>query len=276
MKKSSRYVCITLDLEPDHAGLIPWSYEAWRGENIEELLTILKEYRIPLSIFVVGKTLRDQPRIVRKFMKYGAQFHLHSHTHSFSNPDGENEILRGKQAFHKFFGRYPTGYRAPAGRISPAGLARLEQAEFFFDASVFPTIWPSIKNILSTDHPHRPLPGRGIIEVPFTTITPLRLVTSLSWMKLFDWPMYRELLTLFTPQGIVFGMHLHDLWPLSVSRLLPYRWRWVYHRNRTQGLQILRSFIQLLQERGYEFLAVGELVKRYQASDTSDGKYVVC
>lgn len=264
MKKSSRYVCITLDLEPDHAGFVPPSYHAWRREHIEEFLTLLGSYRIPLTVFVVGQSLRDKPDIVRMFVQYGAQFHLHSHTHSFVNPDGEDEILLGKKAFYNYFGTDPVGYRAPAGRISPAGLVRLERSGFFFDASVYPTIWPKPRYFFSPNHPFQPLRGRHIIEVPFTTISSLRLVTSLSWMKLFGWSLYQSLLGHVLLGDIIFGMHLHDLWESPASARLPWQWRLVYRHNRMKGLEILRAFTVLLKERHYTFTTVGDMVNRYR------------
>lgn len=251
--------CITLDLEPDHAGRMAPQYVSWNVECVDRLLDLLARFEAPLSIFVVAESLVLQPKIIDRFARRGAEFHLHSFSHDLANADSREEILRGRDAFAAFFGRAPKGYRAPEGRITPTGLRVLEQEGFEFDSSVFPSFWPRPRYWRAPRQPYRPLPG--LVEIPIATLSRWRLIASLSWMKLLGWPAYRRLLSGPLPEPLVFDMHLHDLWPLEAARKLAVPWRWIYRRNARAGFSILESFLETMRARGGVFQTVGDVAR---------------
>jgi len=254
-------VCITLDLEPDHAGRAPLAYDGWDPARVDALLGLLADHGAPLSVFVVARSLTDQPAVARRFLDSGAEFHLHSFSHDMEHPDSAAEIEQGRRAFAAFFGRAPEGYRAPEGRISPEGWERLDAAGFVFDSSIFPSFWPRPRYLRYSPTPFRP-PGRKLVELPISTLTPLRLIVSLSWMKLLGWPVYRRLLeTLVLPEPLVFDMHLHDLWRLPAFDRLGGPWRAIYSRNVDEGFAILGSFLDLVKRRGSVFSTLGAVAR---------------
>jgi peptidoglycan/xylan/chitin deacetylase (PgdA/CDA1 family) len=141
--------------------------------------------------------------VIDQFLEAGTDFHLHSYSHDLARPDAQEEIERGQAAFTSRFGRPAVGYRAPEGRISPEGLARLEAAGFLFDSSLFPSLWPHPRYFTKPRAPHVPA-GRSILEIPVSTLGPAHVIVSLSWMKLLGWGAYRRLLNGPLPDPLVF------------------------------------------------------------------------
>jgi peptidoglycan/xylan/chitin deacetylase (PgdA/CDA1 family) len=255
-------VCLSLDLEPDHAGRAPVAYDGWEPSRIDALLGLLRDHGAPLTVFVVADSLAARPEAIRRFLDAGAEFHLHSYSHDMRHPDSTEQIEKGRAAFAAHFGRPPEGYRAPEGRISPAGWERLDAAGFLFDSSIFPSFWPRLRYLRYRPAPFRPA-GRRLLELPISTVTPLRLIVALSWMKLLGWSVYRPLLERRRlPEPLVFDMHLHDLWRLPAFEHLSGPWRAVYGRGRREGFLILESFLELLRRRGSRFTTLGSVARQ--------------
>jgi peptidoglycan/xylan/chitin deacetylase (PgdA/CDA1 family) len=257
------HACICLDLEPDFGGWIPTTYSAWIPERVQALLRLLAEKNVPLSVFVVGQCLEEQPQVVELFQDAGAEFHLHSFSHDLLHPDSGEEIDRGTAAFTRAFGRAPEGYRAPQGRISEEGWRRLEERGFLFDSSIFPSFWPAPRYLRYAPRPFRPGPGR-LLEMPISTISPLRIIVALSWIHLLGWSRFRALFTHSTlPEPLVFNMHLHDLWDAPSYADVPRPWRWLYLHDRDQGLHTLARFLDLLRGCGHAFTTLGTAARQH-------------
>ena len=259
-------VCLSLDLEPDHAGRAAVTYDGWEPARVAELLALLARYQAPLSIFVVAESLEARPQTIEQFKTAGAEFHLHSYSHDLAAPDSADEIEKGRRAFERFFGHPPAGYRAPEGRISEDGWRRLEAAGFAFDSSIFPSFWPRPRYLKYRPAPFRPV-GLSLVELPISTLTPARLIASLSWMKLLGWPVYRRLLERGgLPDPFVFDMHLHDLWRLPAFERLSGPWKVVYGRNASAGLPILESFLDLIVREGWRFSTLATVAGQVKAA----------
>ena len=259
-------VCLTLDLEPDHASRAPTAYDGWEPARVSELLRLLERHRAPLTVFVVGQHLPARPETIDLLRRHGAEFHLHSYSHDLAHPDTQDEIQLGVEAFARVFGRRPAGYRAPEGRISKAGWRRLEQEGFVFDSSIFPSFWPAPRYLRYRPEPFHPL-GTRLLEFPISTLGPARLIVSLSWFKLLGWGLYRRLLARGRlPEPLVFDMHLHDLWHVPSYDLLPQPWRTIYRRGQGRGLEVLGCFLELLAGRGARFTTLGERARERLAA----------
>jgi hypothetical protein len=248
--------CLTLDLEPDHAGRAVFAYEAWRPDRLDALMNLLQEFEAPLSAFVVGRSMEEQPAGIAHLRRRGVEFHLHSYSHNLAEPDSAAELDAGMRVFESVFGVPPTGYRAPEGRISEGGLSRLAARGFLFDSSVFPSAWPHPRYLRYPRAAYRSVPS-GLMEIPIATAGAARILVTLSFIKLLGFPLYRRLVRPGNvPEPLVFDMHLHDLFVLPAYDQLPAFLKVAYSRNRAEGFVLLRSILTLLRDSGYRFTSM--------------------
>ncbi len=261
----SKKFAFTLDLEADHAGIGNTYHIFTQPDRIESVLRLLSSYQVKLTAFVVGELFERYPHIIELFARYDTEFELHSYSHKLDEPDSAAEIERGMVAYEAFLGRLPQGYRAPQGIITDAGLKRLVDYGFVYDASVFPSYFPKPWRYLLKKraiHWHAEHP---IVEIPFTSITPFRITLSLSYVKLLGYPAYQTMFQLFgLPDFICFDSHLHDFVSMDDSyQKLPPFWRAIYGRNRHEGMDICERLLLSVLERGYEFSFVSEVYQDF-------------
>lgn len=270
-------------MEADHQDLTPQRhYEALEHEPTWQwLLDFSRERRLPWTAFVVGELLDTRPGLAARLAATGWELGLHSYRHDPARADTLSEIQRGKTAFRAAFGYDPVGYRAPVGKITRAGLTRLQAEGFQYDASIFPTWHPGKANYLSwptqpvvVDAGGQPLvpaaatekeqgeAGEGLVEIPFAVVPRLRLITSVSFVKLLGISAYHVLLgRLGLPDVAVIDCHMHDLAPAPAAfRQLPPFWKAVYNRHRAEGRAALVWLVNWLSAAGYEFCTVGQVV----------------
>lgn len=102
-----KVACITLDLEEDWR--IPADDANPTFEYVDDYINMIEKLEIPISIFVVGRTLGRYPERIERFqIALDAEFHLHSFQHDISkNSPFDKEIRKGCDAFQSFFGRDP-------------------------------------------------------------------------------------------------------------------------------------------------------------------------
>jgi len=266
MNASRRLFCMTLDLEADFSGALQNEYALFRRpERVELLLERLQEKDVRLSVFVVGELLEKFPEVIGLFERYGAEFHCHSYSHDPAATDSEDEIRRCHDAFVRHFGRPPMGYRAPDGKISPDGIRNLEKQGFRFDSSVFPSYYPNPFKYLFRRASVHQVRDTGMVEIPNTPVSALRIMLSLSYIKLLGKRAYFGLLRRSRlPETVVFGSHLHDFFTdQDALTRMPMFWRWVYSRNHDQGLSYLQETLEFFQDRGYAFVHISEVYERF-------------
>ena len=258
-------VCLTLDLEPDYAGFGSPKYYCWNETKIKKLLCLLQQYSAKLTIFVVAQSLNRHQEVIDMFLEYGAEFHLHSYSHDVNSTDNIAEITLGAQVFRKRFGYPPRGYRATLGFITSSGLHNLTQRNFCFDSSVFPSFWPKLTYFFKPNHPYRDRDSASqLLEIPISTVSPLRFLLTLSWFKLLGYRFYLSLFRLFPlPKILIFNIHLHDLWESPVKKQLPFSWKIRYIHNSGNGMVFLEKFLIYLQSHHYRFSTLNELVANH-------------
>lgn len=172
------------------------------------------------------------------------------------------QVLKGKEAFHKFFGKSAIGYRSPLGIISYEDYDILANNGFNFDSSIFPSFRFGVFNNLGK--PTKPfiINNCKIVEFPFAVVSNIiRVPISLSYLKLLG-RSYINFLKLYPiPNLIVFGFHMHDLFELSTASKIPIRkypmiYRRIFnkiYRGRNSGLSILKEFVRILRKKNYYF-----------------------
>lgn len=268
--RNKKVACLTLDVEQDYGELLDEpSYEGL--EHVPELVNLLKEKNIPLTCFVQGSLLETHSAQIEKLSALDVEYELHSYLHPGPKSiDTRFEIEKGQEAYRRFFGEYPLGYRSPLGIINDRYYEILAANGFKFDSSVFPSLRPGVfNNLRKPTKPYR-INGLGIIEFPFTVFSDvIRIPIALSYIKLVGRP-YLYLLKVFSfPSLIVFCFHLHDLFKLSSSNKIPFKeypliyrriFRKIYQEGKG-GLLILEEFIEILQKKGYMFFKLIDVYK---------------
>ena len=268
-----RSVCFTLDLENDWYFDEP-GYDHLTFDYIDEFVDLIDDLDVPLSVFVVGRTLEKYPEeIDRLFDRLDCEFHLHSYQHDTSKDyDFREEVLQGKEAFRNHFGTDPIGYRAPQGNITDEEIRILEELGFEFDSSVFPSYRPGIYNNLSAPlAPYKP-EGSSLMEIPLGVFPGIRVPTSQSYFKLVGRPLSWYLSISPLPDVLVYNLHLQDLYRTASHNRLSVPKRWIMKRNLENSEQILRENVSSILSRGYRPRTMAEVYNIHsRVDDNTEG-----
>lgn len=259
-----RVFCFTTDLESDF--LSDDCHEVLTDpDRMRRIRDFLGEHAAPVTAFVVGRMLDEGLPVREAFEGLPVEYELHSWSHRIDAADTEEEIRHGKEAYRRVFGADPRGYRAPSGRISRQGIASLREHRFTYDASVFPAWRPE------QGYDYRRLPtapwryadAPELLEVPFAVVPRVRVVLSLSFLKLFGLAPFRAALRVCgLPPVVVFDSHLYDFFltrPVREMSRLDWR-RHALTRNQDRVFDLLADLLALMRRQGYRFATMGELV----------------
>jgi hypothetical protein len=256
----------TLDLEAEYACSVD-GYELFKDHaGIENILSGLQSLGVKTTVFIPGIVLDRFPDVIKIFEKHECEFEAHSYSHDCNRPDTEDEIELSREVYFKYFGRYPTGYRAPQGRISGPGIKALEKQGFLYDSSIFPSYFPDpFKYLFCKRDPHY-FKDSKIMEIPLTSISPLRLTLNIGYIKLFGLDFYMKLIKLFSiPDTICTNSHLHDFIHCqdSFGKLSPV-WQFIFGRNRHKGIEYSMRFLEFIKQEGYRFCYMSEMFALYK------------
>ena len=271
----TKLACITLDMEPDHgdpAGRIRLLEDP---AYFQRYVDIINRHGARVTMFTVTSL----------FESFGAQFRElesriplelapHSHRHDPYDACGLAEIQDAQRAFEGFTGTRPLGYRAPIGRINQEGLGHLMDLGFRYDASLYPSVRPGEFGYFNLHWPNVPFRvTRGddsLIELPFTSLSTIRIVYGLSYVKLLGWGAYSFLLNLFGLPDVVIALaHPYDFYTHLMADGLAGWERFALTRSAGRDFDYFENMIVALKERGYQFVFVSELLDRLAAGQDS-------
>lgn len=261
-----KLLAFTLDLESEYAGCVNEHGIFKDTARIAELLKVITYLGVKITVFVVGKILEQYPEVIRIFEQFNCEFEAHSYSHDINVQETEQEIEKAKSAYFNYFKKYPQGYRAARGLISPFTIQLLEKHGYLYDSSVFPSYFPNpLKYLFSKRHIHY-YNNSKILEIPLTSITPLRLTLSISYIKLLGLNVYKMLFRLIRlPDVICFDSHLHDFIIIKDSYCkLSWFWKFIYGRNSSSGIDYLVGFLKEANQRGYRFCYMSEVYAKYR------------
>jgi len=261
----NRFACITLDMEPDYGDAMSHIRLLDNPEFFERYVSIVNKYEAKVTMFTVTSLFE---RFGGNFRQLAAhiplEFAVHSHSHNPYNACGRDEIKAAVQAFQKYTGSAPIGYRAPIGRIDKDGLGHLMDFGFQYDASLYPSIRPGEFGYFNLHMPNTPFRvtrgSQSLIEFPFTSLSTIRIVFGLSYVKLLGWGMYSSLLRLFGLPDVVLALaHPHDFYTYLLADGLSGLEKFALTRNAPKAFDYFEKMIMALAVRCYEFVFVSEL-----------------
>ncbi len=265
-----KLACITLDMEADHGDHQTRVRLLENPEFYERYIAIVNQYAVKVTMFTVTSLFED---FGQKFKELSKRIPLelapHSHRHDPYRACSPEEIAAAKEAFLKHVGTAPLGYRAPIGRIDKEGLAHLMDYGYRYDASLYPSMRPGefgYFNLHMPNVPFRIMRGEAeLIEFPFTSISTVRIVFGLSYVKLLGWRLYSLLLDIFgLPDVVVSLSHPYDFYTHLTADGLSGAEKFALLRNAPHGFDYFEKMIVALKKRGYQFLFLSELYQRTQ------------
>jgi len=134
------------------------------------LLDLLEALRLRATLFVIAEDLDHAERCerLREALRRGHSVASHSLTHrhltSLDRAERQREIEGSRRKIEERLGVTPAGFRAPGFAIDHDALQRIDAAGYRYDSSLF-----------CGAGPHRPLDGRGLLELPLPPHAPLPL-----------------------------------------------------------------------------------------------------
>ncbi len=261
-----KIACLTLDFELDY-GDRTGDFNILKDniDDISRLADAFREFETPVSAFARTDIFETYPEALDAAKNIASDFHTHSHTHNTVDFNSHLEFSQMKEAFHKTFGYYPIGYRAPQGVLYEGDVERLRQEGFLFSSSVFPSYRPGKFNNMKV--PLSPfIYENGLLEIPIAAVPGIRYTISSSYMKLLGYSMNKLIWDFFgLPNILLVDMHLHDFIvnPKSFSKL-PVPIQVAYSINKTKGILYISKFIKHLKKLGYQFFTVTDLYESLQ------------
>jgi peptidoglycan/xylan/chitin deacetylase (PgdA/CDA1 family) len=252
-----RIACVTLDLEADYAGMTGGeSYESLA--HTEKFERLIRDSGARLTTFVTGFILDNDFPVLSRLKVLGSRFETHTYSHPLARPAAEKiaDIRRGIEAYTRYFGTRPRGYRAPQGLISLEEVRALAGEGIAYSSSIFPSWLPGRYNNLR--FPTQPFVYReaGLLEIPMAVIPRIRVPVTASHVNLLGWPLYRMLFASFGyPPLLNICTHLYDFADVDSYARLPLKEKIGYSRTRrirdkTRGFAAL---LRHLASRGYRF-----------------------
>jgi peptidoglycan/xylan/chitin deacetylase (PgdA/CDA1 family) len=260
--------CITLDMETDHGDPGNHIRLLENPEYYERYISIINKYNVKVTMFTVTSLFEPVGDRFRELSRrIPLEFAPHSDRHDPYDACSPEEIKAAEKAFQKFTGTLPIGYRAPIGRINKEGLNHLMDEGYRYDASLYASMRPGEFGYFNLHMPNIPFRiTRGLdslIEFPFTSISTIRIVFGLSYVKLFGWRIYSTLLRLFgLPDVVVALSHPYDFYTHLVADGLSGLEKFALMRNAARGFEYFENMVRALRDRGYQFVFVSELYEQ--------------
>ncbi len=255
----SKIACITLDIESDFDDP-DRRIRLFEDPTLFERYTrIINENGVKVTAFLVTSLLEKHGDDYHRLQdQIPLEFAIHSHAHDMQNPCTRADIEQAVRAFRKYTGQMPIGYRAPVGQINREGMETLLDLGFRYDSSVYPSFRPGrmgYNNLHLPVDPFRVRRGaQSILEIPFATLSGVRLVFSLSYVKLFGWMTYELLMKTFPlPEHIAVLAHPHDFYFHLIAGRVTAREKPLLLRNTQKAFDLFEKMICSLRKQGYEF-----------------------
>ncbi len=270
-----KFACVTLDMELDYGDPEKRIRLLEIPEYLERYVDIIRKHNAKVTMFTVTNLFEPYgERFQELAARIPLEFSVHSHTHDPCNACSLEEIRASREAFIRFTGQEPLGYRAPIGRIDKTGLGHLLDHGFEYDASVYPSIRLGKFGYANLHMPNVPFrvrraDGRSLVEFPFTAVETIRIVFALSYVKLLGWEAYAALWKLFgLPDAALLLSHPYDFYFASIPNSAVHGLEHAaLSRNSSRAFDYFDKMLGALEEQGYHFAFVSELHRERKDSE---------
>jgi peptidoglycan/xylan/chitin deacetylase (PgdA/CDA1 family) len=267
-----KLACLTIDMEPDYGDPEGHIRLLEDPEHFERYTAIVNCYNAKVTMFTVTSL----------FERFGAQFerlagHIpleyaaHSYSHDPHNAASREEVERSAQVMKRINGKGPLGYRAPYGQITQEGLGHLLDLGYQYDASVYTSVRPGKFGYANLHMPNSPFRIRrgdeSLVEFPFTSLSGVRIVFGLSYVKLLGWRLYSLLWRVSGLPDVTLALsHPHDFYFHELAKFHPASTeKLALSLNSTRAFDYYDRLVAELKRQGYELVFVSEVLEHVQA-----------
>ena len=193
-KTSEKIIALTFDDGPNE-------------EYTKEILSILENYNVKATFFIIGKYAKIDPELVKEIFEKGHIIGNHSFSHPnfihLSEQEIREEIKRTSEIIYEIIGKRPAFFRPPFGACSPLMVEILREKDYQI------ITWSAMTN---------------------------------DWDPVSAEHIAQDILRRVGPGGII---GLHDGWMSA---------------DRSQTVRALPKIIEELQNKGYRFVSLSNLL----------------
>ena len=108
---------------------------AWGNDDTEKLISILRQYNIPATFFVVGGWVDKYPQSVKQLSDAGHSIQNHSNTHPYMTKISTEQIITElktcNEKIAKITGKTPALHRFPYGDYNNKTVSAVESIDMF-------------------------------------------------------------------------------------------------------------------------------------------------
>ena len=263
---NSKIACLTLDMEPDYGDPEGRIRLLENPEYFERYTNIINQHGAKVTMFTVTSLFeRFGGHFERLAKRIPLEYAAHSHVHDPSNGAAREEVENAAQVIKRVHGSGPLGYRAPYGQITKEGLGHLLDCGYNYDASVYPSIRPGKFGYANLDMPNSPFRitrgDESLLEFPFTSLSGVRIVFGLSYVKLLGWGVYSTLWRIFGLPDVALALsHPHDFYFHQLEGFHPAGLeKFALLRNATRAFDYYDKMVAELKWQGFIFMQLSEL-----------------
>lgn len=220
------------------------------AEGLDKILDVLKNNGVKATFFCTVNFAKEQPKLIRRIIKDGHEVAGHGVDHF--NPH-KTDVLECKKYLKKEFGVDIVGFRQP--RMQMIDYKNLHSCGYRYDSSVNPAFIPGRYNNLKT--PRNPYSRNGVIEVPVSVATFMRVPLFWLALHLFPFSVYANFAKMSIKKTGYFATYFHpwEFAKLDVFKMVPF-----YIKKNSGDKLVLRldKLIKKLKSEGCEFVGYGE------------------
>ncbi len=149
------------------------------SEGLEKILDVLKNNGVSATFFCTANFANGAPKLIKRIFEEGHEVACHGVDHFEPKP---NDAFDGKKVLEKLVPVKVVGYRQP--RMQKINYADLKKWGYMYDTSVNPAFIPGRYNHFNV--PRKPFKKEGLLEIPTSVATPMRI--PLFWLALHLFP----------------------------------------------------------------------------------------
>lgn len=215
-------------------------------EGLEKILDLCDKLKIKATFFCTGNFVEARPDLIKKMVKNGHEVACHGVDHF--KPE-KTDIKNSKKIVEKVAGVKVFGYRQP--RMKKINYKELSANGYKYDSSVNPAFIPGRYN--NFDIPRRPFKKEGVVEIPTSVATSLRV--PLFWLALHLFPvaLYIIMAKMSIKKTGYFATYFHpwEFANLASFDLVP---GYIKHNSGDKLVSRLGTVIKEFKKCGYEFV----------------------